>query len=300
MEKSKRRNFIGEQLEFLQENPNTTALEIVQSFRLHFPNTASFASSISRFKSLVRKQPEGVEDVFLIELKPTAEETASVREKNRTRLQEKCQNSITLKDSGDNLIMYFRNCLESTELGKLIMGIQACSGLRMVEAVCRGRLLPPKLPHASTDDTYWGWVQGVVKKQGNFPGHERPLLHRREIIESALRRLRSTHFPALQKGECDNTEVSRKACKKVNRAINKSWPFPDVARVTSHFFRSFYVSATFHYFNNSSSLAQWCSDVLAHESLDASFPYTGLLVTGFGSLTFDSERHLQGMARLKL
>jgi hypothetical protein len=66
--------------------------------------------------------------------------------------------------------------------------------------------------------------------------------------------------------------------------------------VTSHFFRSFYVAATFHYFNQSSSLSQWCSDVLAHESLEPRFHYTGLLVTGFGTLKFDSERRLQGLA----
>jgi hypothetical protein len=121
---------------------------------------------------------------------------------------------------------------------------------------------------------------------------------RREIIASAIQRLRTKHFPELQTAECDNTHVSRKSCKKVNRAIIKSWPFPEVARVTSHFFRSFYVAATFHYFNQSCSLPKWCSDVLAHESLEATFLYTGLLVTGFGTLTIDSERRLQGLATL--
>ncbi len=298
MKRQPRVNFIREQLELFQAEPNTTAEQLVQNFRLHYPNTASFASSISRFKSTVRKIGTA-SDSFLAQLKPTPEETAAVRAQSQKKLESKCKNSITLKDAGDNLIMHFRSCLESMDLGELVMGIQACTGFRLVEAVCRGQVNKPKLEHAGSDDTYWAFVRGVVKKKGHFPGHERPFLHRREIIASAIQRLRTQHFPELQTGECDNTHVSRKSCKKVNRAINKSWPFPEVARVTSHFFRSFYVAATFHYFNQSSSLSQWCSDVLAHESLEASFPYTGLLVTGFGTLTFDSERRLQGLARLK-
>jgi hypothetical protein len=102
---------------------------------------------------------------------------------------------------------------------------------RLVEAVCRGQVNKPKLEHAGSDDTYWAFVQGIVKKKGKFPGHERPCLHRCEIIASAIQRLRTKHFPELQTAECDNTHVSRKSCKKVNRAINKSWPFPEVARV---------------------------------------------------------------------
>ena len=58
------------------------------------------------------------------------------------------------QNSGDNLIMYFRSCLESSELGPLVMGIQACTGFRMVEAVCRGTLDPPKMNH-KTDNMYW-------------------------------------------------------------------------------------------------------------------------------------------------
>ena len=97
-----------------------------------------------------------------------------------------------------------------------------------------------------------------------------------------------------------NVQVSRKVCTKINRAIRKAWPYPEVKRVTSHFFRSFFVASTFHYFNERSSISAWASDVLAHESLETSFPYTGLLITGYGSLTFNAERSLQGMARLSL
>ena len=233
----------------------------------------------------------------LSKLKPTRQETAEIHKKNKKQLEIKCKSAVTLKNCGDNLIMFFRNCLESPDLGKLIMGIQGCTGLRMVEAVCRGQIEAPKLTH-NTDDIYWGWVTGICKKKGEFPGHERCFLHRREIIHAAIERLRKNHFAHLQHFE--NTQVSRKCCKKINRAINKSWPYPEIKSVTSHFFRSFFVAATFHYFNQSSSLSQWCCDVLAHESLDASFPYTGLLVTGFGSLTFDTERQLQGLARLSL
>jgi hypothetical protein len=294
-------NFIRDQLEVLKQHPLMKATEIVQNFRLHYTNTASFASSISRFKSELRKTGMVSDLEFLSQLKPNPEEMQKVNEKNRKHLIDKCKSSITLKNCGDNLIMYFRSCLESSELGPLIMGIQACSGLRMVEAVCRGYIECPKLTH-STDDVYWGWVTGVVKKQDAFPGHERPLLHRREIIQSAIKRLRTNHFSQLRENctTFDNTFVSRKCCKKINRAIKKSWPYPEVSSVTSHFFRSFYVAATFHYFNKSSSLSQWCCDILAHESMDCSFPYTGLLVTGFGSVTFDADRQLQGLQRLKL
>ena len=179
-----------------------------------------------------------------------------------------------------------------------MIGIQAMTGLRMIEVVCRAEIGMPKLNH-STDDIYWTWVTGVCKKQGNFPGHERPLLHRRDIIQTAMQRLRTTFFSDLQ--NCgDNIQVSRKVCTKINRAIRKAWPYPEVKRVTSHFFRSFFVAGTFHYFNERSSISAWASDVLAHESLETSFPYTGLLITGYGSLSFDAERSLQGMARLNI
>ena len=78
MERQPRVNFIREQLELLQAEPNTTAEQLVQNFRLHYPNTASFASSISRFKSAVRKLGTA-SDSFLVQLKPTLEETAAVR-----------------------------------------------------------------------------------------------------------------------------------------------------------------------------------------------------------------------------
>lgn len=54
MKRQPRVNFIREQLELFQTEPNTTAEQLVQNFRLHYPNTASFASSISRFKSAVK------------------------------------------------------------------------------------------------------------------------------------------------------------------------------------------------------------------------------------------------------
>ena len=82
-------------------------------------------------------------------------------------------------------------------MGKLMMGIQACTGLRMVEAVCRAQIKTPLVNH-ETDNIYWAFVKGVCKKQTGFSGHERPLLHRRDIIQSAIERLRTNHFADLQ------------------------------------------------------------------------------------------------------
>jgi hypothetical protein len=263
-------NFVRVQTDLWQDRPNLAAEMFVQNFRLHYKNLASFASSISRFKSELRKK--GATEQYISLLRPTAEETAEVQAVNRKRLDLKCQHSITLKQCGDNLIMYFRQCLESNELGKLMMGIQACAGLRMVEAVCRAEIKPPILNH-HTDDMYWAFVKGVCKKQTDFSGHERPLLHRRDIICESIKRLRKNHFADIQQCD-DNIVVSRKVCAKINRSIRKCWPYPEVKRVTSHFFRSMYVSCSFH--------------------------YTGLLITGFGSLCFDTDRQLQGMARLSI
>ena len=145
-----RANFIREQLKIVQTIPSVEVEDIVQNFRLHYPNIGSFASSISRFKSELRKKCV-VSEVFLSKLKPTGEETAEVRLKNRKQLELKCKTAVTLRNCGDNLIMFFRSCLEATDLGKLMIGIQACTGMRMVEAVCRGEIEPPKLTH-STDD----------------------------------------------------------------------------------------------------------------------------------------------------
>jgi hypothetical protein len=289
--------FIRVQKDLWKDTPLLAAETLVQNFRLHYPNLASFASSISRFKSELRK--EGAPEEYLALLRPKAEETAEVQATNRKRLDLKCQRSVTLKQCGDNLIMYFRQCLESNELGKLVMGIQACTGLRMVETVCRAEIDTPVLTH-ETDDIYWAYVKGVCKKQNNdFIGHERPLLHRRDIIQSAIERLRKNHFPDLQQCD-DNRVVSEKACRKINRSIRKCWPYPEVKMVTSHFFRSFYVACSFHYFNKNSSINMWASDVLCHESMHTSFAYTGLLIQGFGSLCFNADRQLQGMARLSV
>lgn len=289
-------NFIRVQKNLWKDTPHLAAERLVHNFRVHYKNLASFASSISRFKSELRK--EGAAENYIALLRPTTEETAEVQAINRRRLDLKCRQSITLKSCGDNMIMYFRQCLESNDLGRLMMGIQACTGLRMVEAVCRAEINTPMLNHV-TDDVYWAFVKGVCKKQNDFSGHERPLLHRRDIIQSAIARLRKIHFADLQ--QCnDNIIVSRKVCAKINRAIHKSWPYPEVKRVTSHFFRSFYVACSFYYFNKTSSINMWASDVLSHESMNTSFAYTGLLITGFGSLCFDTERQLQGMARLSV
>ena len=109
MKRQPRVNFIREQLELFQAEPNTTAEQLVQNFRLHYPNTvarqAQFASSISRFKSAVRKLGTA-SDSLLAQLEPTLEETATVRTQSQKKLESKCKNSITLKDAGDNLIMY--------------------------------------------------------------------------------------------------------------------------------------------------------------------------------------------------
>ena len=291
-------NFIRVQKDLWKDRPNSAAETFVQNFRLHYQNLASFASSISRLKSELRK--EGASEEYIALLRPTAEERAEVQATNRKRLDFKCRHSITLKNCGDNMIMYFRQCLESNEMGKLMMGIQACTGLRMVEAVCRSEIDTPMFTH-ETDNVYWAYVKGVCKKQNNdSSGHERPLLHRRDIIQSAIGRLRKNHFADLQQCD-DNRVVSQKACRKINRSIRKCWPYSEVKRVTSHFFRSFYVACSFHYFNKNSSMNMWASDVLCHESMNtASFAYTGLLLTGFGSLCFDADRQLQGMARLRV
>ena len=289
-------NFIRVQKDLWRAQPHLSAETFVQNFRVHYKNLGSFASSISRFKSELRK--EGATEEYISLLRPSPQETAEVQAKNTKRLDLKCRQSITLKNCGDNMIMYFRQCLESNELGMLIMGIQACTGLRMVEAVCRADIDTPLLNH-ETDDIYWAFVKGVCKKRSDFQGHERPLLHRRDIIQSALKRLRQNHFADLQQCD-DNTAVSRKACTRINRSIRKCWPYPEIKRVTSHFFRSFFVACTFHYFNKNSSISMWASDVLCHESMKTSFPYTGLLITGFGSLCFDTNRQLQGMARLSV
>ena len=97
MKRQPRVNFIREQLELFQAEPNTTEEQLVQNFRLHYPNTASFASSISRFKSAVRKLGTA-SDSFLVQLKPTLQETAAVRDQSQKKLESKCKNSITLKD----------------------------------------------------------------------------------------------------------------------------------------------------------------------------------------------------------
>jgi hypothetical protein len=211
-------NFIRVQKELWKEKPHLAAEVFVENFRVHYLNLASFSSSISRFKSELRK--EGARDEYTALLRPTSEETAEVKATNRQRLYLKCRQSITLKNGGDNMIMYFRQCLESNELGTLMMGIMACTGLRMVEAVCRAEIDTPILTHA-TDDMYWAFVKGVCKKQNNdFSGHERPLLASRGTLLSAIGRLRKNHFADLQQCE-DNAIVSRKSCTKINRSIRK-------------------------------------------------------------------------------
>jgi len=178
------------------------------------------------------------------------------------------------------------------------MSVMACTGLRQLEVVCRATLGPPTLTHA-TDSCYWAFVRGVCKKDKNFRGHDRPLLERREVIVDALARLRQTHFAEVQE-IADNCLVSSKCCQKINRAIRKAWPFSEVAVVTSHFFRSFYVAATHANFNQKNSLAAWATDVLAHENLETSHAYTTLLITGFGTIAFDHEQQLQGLAKLRI
>ena len=144
------------------------------------------------------------------------------------------------------------------------MGIMTCTGLRQTEVVCWARIQRPKLNHA-TDDCYWCAVDGITKKKSSDSiSHERPLLERHDTVVSAIVRLRSIHFSTLQDDTIDNATVSNKCCRKINRAINKAWPYPNNARVSSHFFRSFYVASTFHYFNTTSSLSAWASDVFAH------------------------------------
>jgi hypothetical protein len=293
---TKRVNFIQQQLDLYADNPKLSAVSFVSNFRAHYVNLASFASSLSKFKSKLKKLCADTD--FLDQLKLREKESSFVRAQQKSRLEAKCRDSITLKNCGDNLIQYFRKCLESKDLGPLYSGIAACTGLRMIEICKTANISPPKLSH-NTDDVYWCWMTGIAKKTQVFPGHERPLLARRDTLKDALLRLRATHFENIQ-DITDCSFISSKICKKVNRAVRKSWPFPEVKKVTSHFFRSLYVASSHHYFNQNSSLSAWCADVLAHENLDTTHPYTGLLVTGLGSLSFDSERLLQDMARLRI
>jgi hypothetical protein len=49
-------NFIRDQLDLVKQSPkNVTGDQVVGNFRRHYPNTSSFASSISRFKSELKK-----------------------------------------------------------------------------------------------------------------------------------------------------------------------------------------------------------------------------------------------------
>ena len=202
------RSFMREQQQRWTEEPHLSAETFVQCFRSHYGNLASFASSISLFKSELRKI--GAPEAFLVSLKPTTKETADVRARNRQRLELKYRQSITLKNCGDNLITTCRKYLDSNDLGELMIGIQSMTGLRMIEVVCRAELGMPKLNH-NTDAVYWTWITGVCKKQGTFPGHERPLLTRRDSIQHAMKRLRSSFFSELQNCD-DNIMVARKVC----------------------------------------------------------------------------------------
>jgi hypothetical protein len=77
-----------------------------------------FHLRISRYKGK-RMRKLGADESFLSELKPTPEEIAYVKKQGKTRLEDRCRNAVTLKNCGDNLIMYFRQCLESSELGNI-------------------------------------------------------------------------------------------------------------------------------------------------------------------------------------
>ena len=75
----RRINFIKQQVILWEENRTVSAGELVQKFRLHYPNLGSFASSISRFKGELRKI--GASEGFLCNLKPTQEEITHVKKK---------------------------------------------------------------------------------------------------------------------------------------------------------------------------------------------------------------------------
>ena len=98
-------NFIRVQKDLWRAQPHLSAETFVQNFRVHYKNLGSFASSISRFKSELRK--EGATEEYISLLRPSPQETAEVQAKNTKRLDLKCRQSITLKNCGDNMIMYF-------------------------------------------------------------------------------------------------------------------------------------------------------------------------------------------------
>ena len=163
-------NFIREQLLLYEtklksnEEP-TRPEEFVQAFRQWYaPNLGSFASSLSRFKSLLRKEHSNeVSEAFLEGLKPSQEEVKAVKATNRERLLAKCRTSVVLRN-GREVILFLRKCLASQDLGELMMGLIGCTGLRQIEVVCRAEIGKPKVGHA-TDEIYWASITGLCKKR---------------------------------------------------------------------------------------------------------------------------------------
>jgi len=284
-----------------QKDRNTTASMFVQSFRMHYPNIRSFASQISRFKSQLKNA--GCSDIeFLGDLKPTSQESKEVHRINKARLELRCKNeSITLKGVGDQLILLFRSWLNSDTLGELYVGIAALTGLRLTEIICRANLEPPTVTHSYTDNAYWSYCTGILKKPKGFKGHEKPLLERRIILLQSLCRLRKLFFAKFQEADHDNRHIASQVSTKVNRAIRKVWVFIEVPISGSHWFRSFYCNATSFYMNRTSSISAWVKSVLCHESIYTSLHYTSLMITGYGTLNFESQESvLKGLTRLQL
>ena len=81
----KRVCFIQEQIDLFGKNKQLEPDTFVQNFRSHYSNLSSFASSISRFKSELRKKHHPPES-FLAQLKPTGEEIALVHAQSKKKI----------------------------------------------------------------------------------------------------------------------------------------------------------------------------------------------------------------------
>lgn len=79
------------------------------------------------------------------------------------------------------------------------------------------------------------------QKSGGSISRERPLLKRRDTVVSAIDRLRSKHLSTMQDDRNPQRYVHNAIVQRINvveRAIaqisiNKSWPYPDIARVVT-------------------------------------------------------------------
>ena len=78
-------SFIKQQIQYYEDNKSgVTADQSVDNFRLHYQNKASFASSLSRFKSILRKL--GATEDFLSGLKLNIDEQLQLIKKKGLKI----------------------------------------------------------------------------------------------------------------------------------------------------------------------------------------------------------------------